>query len=67
MVEIIVNDVLSKLNIIELGVFGEFVGIEDYILKMNMLLFLEFDEVRMVGIWGFLGIGKIDIVRVLFI
>lgn len=65
MAETIANDVSSKLNITEPGVFGEFVGIEDHISKMNTLLSLESDEVRMVGIWGPSGIGKTDIARAL--
>ncbi|CAH2061264.1 unnamed protein product [Thlaspi arvense] len=66
MIEEIVNDVLGKLNLSASANFDEFVGIEDHIKKMSTLLYLESEEVRMVGIWGPSGIGKTIIARALF-
>lgn len=66
MAETIANDVSSKLNITESEGFGEFVRIENHVSKLNILLSLESEEVRMVGIWGPSGIGKTDIARALY-
>ncbi|KAG7532510.1 Winged helix DNA-binding domain superfamily [Arabidopsis thaliana x Arabidopsis arenosa] len=66
MIEEIANDVLSKLNLTPSRDFKEYVGIEDHIAKMSLLLNLESKEVRMVGIWGTTGIGKTIIARALF-
>uniref|UniRef100_M4DZT8 TIR domain-containing protein n=1 Tax=Brassica campestris TaxID=3711 RepID=M4DZT8_BRACM len=43
-----------------------FVGIEDHIKEMNLLLNLDSEEVRTVGIWGRYGIGKTTIARSIF-
>lgn len=67
MVEDIVNDVLAKLNLTTTSnEFEDFVGIEDHITKMSLMLSLECKQVRMVGIWGPSGIGKTTIARALF-
>ncbi|ESQ39792.1 hypothetical protein EUTSA_v10001229mg, partial [Eutrema salsugineum] len=66
MIEAIANDVLVKLNLTPSKDFEDFVGMEDHIAKMSVLLQLEFEEVRMVGIWGTSGIGKTSIARVLY-
>ncbi|KAH0899158.1 hypothetical protein HID58_048726, partial [Brassica napus] len=52
MIEVIAND--------------NFVGIEDHIAELSVLLQLDAEEVRMVGLWGSSGIGKTTIARVLF-
>ena len=66
MIEAIVNDLLGKLNFTPSKHFEECVGIEDHIAEMSLLLDLESEEVRMVGIWGPSGIGKTTIARALF-
>ncbi|XP_048616162.1 disease resistance protein RPS6 [Brassica napus] len=66
MVEKIVNDVIEKLLLTPAKDSEDFVGIEDHIAKLSMLLQLEAEEVRMVGLWGSSGIGKTTIARVLF-
>ncbi|KAL0793465.1 hypothetical protein Bca101_064842 [Brassica carinata] len=66
MTETIANDVSSKLNIAKSEGFGEFLRSENHVFKMNILLSLESEEVRMVGIWGPSGIGKTDIARALY-
>ncbi|KAL1225005.1 Disease resistance protein RPS6 [Cardamine amara subsp. amara] len=66
MIEKIANDVLGKLLLTTPNDSEEFVGIEDHIAAMIVLLQLESEEVRMVGIWGSSGIGKTTIARVLF-
>lgn len=65
MIEAIANDVLGKLNLAQSKDFEDFVGMEDHIANMSVLLQLESQEVRMVGIWGSSGIGKTTIARVL--
>ncbi|KAL1220490.1 Disease resistance protein RPS6 [Cardamine amara subsp. amara] len=66
MIEAIANDVLGKLNLTPSKDFEDFVGMEDHITKMSVLLHLESEEVRMVGIWGASGIGKTTIARALY-
>ncbi|KAG7536182.1 NB-ARC, partial [Arabidopsis suecica] len=66
MIEEIANDVLGKLLLTSSKDFENFVGIEDHIAEMSLLLQLESEEVRMVGIWGSSGIGKTTIARALF-
>ena len=66
MVEKIANDVIEKLLLTPAKDSEDFVGIEDHIAKLSMLLQLEAEEVMMVGLWGSSGIGKTTIARVLF-
>lgn len=66
MVETIVDNVLSELNITASKDFDNFVGIEDHMSNMSSFLCLESDLVRMVGIWGPSGIGKSTIARALY-
>ncbi|KAL1220492.1 Disease resistance protein RPS6 [Cardamine amara subsp. amara] len=66
MIEDIANNVLDKLLLTKSKDFEDFVGIEDHIAKMSLLLHMECEEVRMVGIWGSSGIGKTTIARALF-
>jgi hypothetical protein len=42
------------------------VGMEAHLKRLNSLLCLESDEVKMIGIWGPAGIGKTTIARTLF-
>ncbi|CAG7894835.1 unnamed protein product, partial [Brassica rapa] len=66
LIEEIANDVLEKLLLTTSKDSENFVGIEDHISKLRVLLQLEAEEVRMVGLWGSSGIGKTTIARVLF-
>ncbi|CAN7043733.1 unnamed protein product, partial [Brassica rapa subsp. trilocularis] len=66
LIEEIANDVLEKLLLTPSKDSENFVGIEDHISKLRVLLQLEAEEVRMVGLWGSSGIGKTTIARVLF-
>ncbi|ANM67383.1 Disease resistance protein (TIR-NBS-LRR class) family [Arabidopsis thaliana] len=67
LIEEITNDVLDKLmKLTPSKDFDEFFGIEDHIKELSLLLCLESEEVRMVGIWGPTGIGKTTIARALF-
>ncbi|AED95394.1 Disease resistance protein (TIR-NBS-LRR class) family [Arabidopsis thaliana] len=67
MIEEIANDVLAKLLLTSSTDSAEnSIGIEDHIANMSVLLKLEAEEVRMVGIWGSSGIGKTTIARALF-
>ncbi|CAF2041699.1 unnamed protein product [Brassica napus] len=65
MIEHIANDVLNKFLSTTSKDFNDFVGIDDHIAKMSVLLHMECEEVRMVGIWGSSGIGKTTIARAL--
>ncbi|CAL9223935.1 unnamed protein product, partial [Arabidopsis halleri] len=42
------------------------VGMEAHLRKLNSLLCLECDDVKMIGIWGPAGIGKTTIARALY-
>ncbi|CAH8356463.1 unnamed protein product [Eruca vesicaria subsp. sativa] len=67
LIEDITNDVLGRLvGLTPSMEFADFAGIEDHMAKMSSLLQLESEEVRMVGIWGPVGIGKTTIARALF-
>ncbi|XP_010482397.1 PREDICTED: disease resistance protein RPS6-like [Camelina sativa] len=66
MIEVIANDLLGKLKLTPSKDFKDFAGIEYHIAEMSLLLHLESEEARMVGIWGPTGIGKTTIARALF-
>ncbi|CAA7033159.1 unnamed protein product [Microthlaspi erraticum] len=66
MIEEIVNDILEKLLLTSSKDSDDYVGINDHIANMSVLLQLESEEVRMVGVWGSSGIGKTTITRILF-
>ncbi|KAG7536181.1 NB-ARC, partial [Arabidopsis suecica] len=66
MIEDIVSDIFHKLNETPSKDFDNFVGINNHIAEMNLLLCLESEEARMVGIWGPSGIGKTTIARASF-
>ncbi|CAN7043739.1 unnamed protein product, partial [Brassica rapa subsp. trilocularis] len=66
MIEEIVSDVSDKLLLTPSEDSENFVGIEDHIANLSVLLRLDLEEVRMVGLWGCSGIGKTTIARVLF-
>ncbi|XP_020877447.1 disease resistance protein RPS6 isoform X2 [Arabidopsis lyrata subsp. lyrata] len=67
LIEEIANNVLDKLmKLTPSKDFDEFFGIEEHIKELSVLLCLESQEVRMVGIWGATGIGKTTIARALF-
>ncbi|CAH8278609.1 unnamed protein product [Arabidopsis lyrata] len=46
--------------------FDGLVGMREHLEKMEPLLCLDSDEVRMIGIWGPSGIGKTTIARVIY-
>ncbi|CAH8263954.1 unnamed protein product [Arabidopsis lyrata] len=59
MIQKIATDVLNKLNLTPSKDFDGMVGLEAHLAKLNSLLCLESDEVKMIGIWGPAGIGAI--------
>ncbi|CAL9223910.1 unnamed protein product [Arabidopsis halleri] len=65
MIQKIATDVLNKLNLTPSRDFDGKVGLEAHLAKLNSLLCLESDEVKMIGIWGPAGIGKSTIARAL--
>jgi len=66
MVEKFATEVSNKLNVSLSKDFDGMVGMETHLSKLNSLLCLESDEVKMIGIWGPTGIGKTTIARALF-
>lgn len=60
------KDVLEKLNATPSRDFNDLVGMEAHIAKMESLLCLESQGVRIVGIWGPAGVGKTTIARALY-
>ncbi|XP_048625782.1 disease resistance protein RML1A-like [Brassica napus] len=66
MVEKFVTDVSNKLNVTLSRDYDGVVGLQSHLRKLNALLCLECNEVKMIGIWGPAGIGKSTIARVLF-
>ncbi|KAL1191034.1 putative disease resistance protein RPP1 [Cardamine amara subsp. amara] len=67
MIEKIATDVSNMLNNSTLSRdFDGLVGMRAHMERMGELLRLDLDEVRMIGIWGPLGIGKTTIARYLF-
>lgn len=62
----IATDITNMLNFTPSRDFDNLVGMEPHIAKMNSLLCMESNEVRVVGIWGPAGIGKTTIARVLY-
>ncbi|KFK32996.1 hypothetical protein AALP_AA6G316100 [Arabis alpina] len=66
MIEKIVISVSSRLNVTRSKDFEGMVGMEAHLRKLDSLLCLECDEVKMIGIWGPAGIGKTTIARALY-
>ena len=67
MIEKIATDVSDKLtNSVASSDFDSFVGMRAHMENMDLLLRLDSNEVRMIGIWGPSGIGKSTIARSLF-
>ncbi|CAF1787149.1 unnamed protein product [Brassica napus] len=67
MIEKIATDISNMLNnFTPSSDFEELVGMRAHLEKMEPLLCLDSDEVRMIGIWGPPGIGKTTIARVAY-
>ncbi|EFH46764.1 predicted protein [Arabidopsis lyrata subsp. lyrata] len=67
MIEKIATDVSNVLNnATPSRDFDAFIGMGVHIANLGLLLRLDLDEVRMVGIWGPSGIGKTSIARSMF-
>ncbi|KAG7623915.1 P-loop containing nucleoside triphosphate hydrolase [Arabidopsis thaliana x Arabidopsis arenosa] len=67
MIEDIATDVSNKLiNSTLSRDFDDFIGLRAHMEKIEPLLCIDSNEVRMIGIWGPPGIGKTTIARFLF-
>ncbi|CAN6826150.1 unnamed protein product [Brassica oleracea] len=67
MIEEIATDVSNKLiSSVPSSDFNSLVGMRAHMENMDLLLRLDSNEVRMIGIWGPSGIGKSTIARSLF-
>lgn len=67
MIEKIVADVSEELNCCTPSKdFDDLVGLEAHVAKLNSMLCLQSNDVRMIGIWGPIGIGKTTIARALY-
>ncbi|KAL1225469.1 Disease resistance protein ADR2 [Cardamine amara subsp. amara] len=65
MIEKIARDVSDKLNVTPTRDFDGMVGLEAHLRKVESLLDLDYDGVKIVGISGPVGIGKSTIARAL--
>ncbi|CAF1920324.1 hypothetical protein Bca4012_052388 [Brassica carinata] len=68
MVENIATDVSKKLTQFRRSIDFNYdlVGMGSHLEEMRRLLYLDSDELRMIGIWGLPGVGKSTITRFLF-
>ncbi|XP_010491769.1 PREDICTED: probable disease resistance protein RPP1 [Camelina sativa] len=67
MIKQISTDISNKLNnSVSSSDFDGLVGMRAHLEKMEPLLCLDSDEVRMIGLWGPSGIGKTTIARVVY-
>ncbi|KFK33049.1 hypothetical protein AALP_AA6G323700 [Arabis alpina] len=65
MIQKIAIDVTKKLNLTPSRDFEGMVGMETHLRKVNTLLCIESDEVKMIGIWGPAGIDDLEQLEVL--
>ncbi|KAI8571183.1 hypothetical protein RHMOL_Rhmol01G0099000 [Rhododendron molle] len=66
LIKMIIKDVREKVNPTHLNVPDRQVGLERRVTKLNMLLNMESNCVRIVAIWGMGGIGKTTIAKRLY-
>ncbi|KAG7580621.1 Toll/interleukin-1 receptor homology (TIR) domain [Arabidopsis suecica] len=67
MIEIVTTDISNSLNISTgSSDFSSLVGMEAHMKNLEQMLYLDLNDVRMIGIWGPPGIGKTSIARVLY-
>ncbi|XP_022148564.1 TMV resistance protein N-like [Momordica charantia] len=62
----VVQEILDKINSTLLTIATNPVGIDSHIQQLESVLGLEFDDVRMIGIYGLGGIGKTTIAKAIY-
>ncbi|XP_058216680.1 disease resistance protein RPV1-like [Rhododendron vialii] len=61
-----IEEVRKRLDFAHLHVADHQVGLESHLQKLNLLLNMESDDVRIVAVWGIGGIGKTTIAKKLY-
>ncbi|XP_010532027.1 PREDICTED: protein SUPPRESSOR OF npr1-1, CONSTITUTIVE 1-like [Tarenaya hassleriana] len=66
LIQELVQDLSNRLFLVSPSESGEFVGMSSHMRRIQPLLNLNSEDVRMVGIWGMGGVGKTTVAKFIF-